>query len=138
MKIQVKEHVARHQPWTVLGFVRHLPNFVRLFARLLADGRVGAVAKGLLIAAAVYAVSPLDFIPDLFPVLGGLSEGERVVTRGGFLIDSQFQITGHPSLFYPGGLMAGAAGHQHGDPGASRPAPDESTPPPAGAGGHDH
>ena len=35
----------------------------------------------------------------------GLAEGERVVTRGGFLIDSQFQITGHPSLFYPGGLM---------------------------------
>jgi Cu(I)/Ag(I) efflux system membrane fusion protein len=43
---------------------------------------------------------------EFFPVLKGLAEGERVVTRGGFLIDSQFQITGHPSLFYPGGLMA--------------------------------
>jgi len=42
-----------------------------------------------------------------YPVLEGLVEGERVVTRGGFLIDSQFQITGHPSLFYPGGLLAG-------------------------------
>jgi Cu(I)/Ag(I) efflux system membrane fusion protein len=42
-----------------------------------------------------------------FPVLEGLAEGDRVVTRGGFLIDSQFQITGQPSLFYPGGLMAG-------------------------------
>ncbi len=39
-------------------------------------------------------------------VLAGLAEGERVVTRGGFLIDSQFQITGHSSLFYPGGLQA--------------------------------
>ena len=52
---------------------------------------------------------------EFFPVLSGLSEGEHVVTRGGFLIDSQFQITGHPSLFYPGGLMAGGAGHQHGE-----------------------
>ena len=42
---------------------------------------------------------------EFFPVLEGLAEGERVVTRGGFLIDSQFQITGHPSLFYPGGLQ---------------------------------
>jgi Cu(I)/Ag(I) efflux system membrane fusion protein len=43
---------------------------------------------------------------EFFPVLKGVAEGERVVTRGGFLIDSQFQISGHPSLFYPGGLMA--------------------------------
>lgn len=43
-----------------------------------------------------------------YPVLKGLAEGERVVSRGGFLVDSQFQITGHPSLFYPGGL--GGAG----------------------------
>ncbi len=53
------------------------------------------------------------------PVLKGLAEGERVVARGGFLIDSQFQITGHPSLFYPGGLLAGT-GHQRSDaPGGS-------------------
>jgi Cu(I)/Ag(I) efflux system membrane fusion protein len=52
---------------------------------------------------------------EFVAVLKGLSDGERVVTRGGFLIDSQFQITGRPSLFYPGGLAAGAgAGHQHG------------------------
>ena len=47
-----------------------------------------------------------------FPVLKGVDEGERVVTRGGFLIDSQFQITGHSSLFYPGGLHA-QMGHDH-------------------------
>jgi hypothetical protein len=41
------------------------------------------------------------------------------VSRGGFLIDSQFRITGHPSLFYPGGLSgnasppAAATEHQH-------------------------
>jgi multidrug efflux pump subunit AcrA (membrane-fusion protein) len=50
---------------------------------------------------------------DYYPVIQGLAEGERVVARGGFLLDSQFQVTGHPSLFYPGGLHAAPA-HQHG------------------------
>lgn len=46
-----------------------------------------------------------------YPVLDGLGDGERVATRGGFLIDSQFQITGHPSLFHPGGMQgSGTAG----------------------------
>lgn len=63
---------------------------------------------------------------EYFPVLAGLAIGDRVVTRGNFLIDSQFQITGHPSLFYPGGLHA-SMGHQHGGtetPGGA----DEPTP----------
>jgi Cu(I)/Ag(I) efflux system membrane fusion protein len=71
-----------------------------------------------------------------FPILQGLSEGERVVVRGGFLIDSQFQITGHPSLFFPGGLQAGAA-HAHAMPGASGAAPEAPAPPPMPPG-HKH
>jgi len=64
-----------------------------------------------------------------FPVLQGLAEGERVVVRGGFLIDSQFQINGHPSLFYPGGLAAGSAGHEHGAGApAARPGPAPAAP----------
>ena len=86
---------------------------------------------------------------DYFAVLAGLAEGERVVTRGNFLIDSQFQVTGHPSLFYPGGLHA-SMGHQHGAsaaPGASgtqtppaTPAPTSNTPPPTppAPAGHKH
>ncbi|HUE75146.1 MAG TPA: efflux RND transporter periplasmic adaptor subunit [Pirellulaceae bacterium] len=56
---------------------------------------------------------------DFFPVLGGLKEGDRVVSRGNFLLDSQFQISGKPSLFYPEG-MTGGGGHAHGaaSPGA--------------------
>lgn len=42
--------------------------------------------------------------PRLYPVLGGLQEGERVVTRGNFLIDSQSQITGVVSSSYGGAL----------------------------------
>lgn len=53
-----------------------------------------------------------------FPVLDGLKEGDRVVVRGGFLLDSQRQIEGMPSLLFPKG-SSGAAGHAgHGDPAA--------------------
>lgn len=74
---------------------------------------------------------------EFFPVLKGVAEGERVVTRGGFLIDSQFQITGHPSLFYPGGLMGGSAGHQHGATDSSG-APPTPTKAPSSAAPHKH
>ncbi|QYK48347.1 MAG: efflux RND transporter periplasmic adaptor subunit [Phycisphaeraceae bacterium] len=77
-----------------------------------------------------------------YPVLSGVSAGERVVTRGNFLIDSQFQVTGHPSLFYPGGLHA-TMGHDHGAAASDAPQtqPDAApspSPPPAPTGGHKH
>jgi Cu(I)/Ag(I) efflux system membrane fusion protein len=51
---------------------------------------------------------------EFYPVLSGLNEGDRVATRGNFLLDSQFQIRGLPSLFYKEG-QAAVTGHQHGD-----------------------
>ena len=65
-----------------------------------------------------------------YPVLKGLDEGDRVVTRGGFLVDSQFQISGHPSLFYPGGLL--------GDHASATNAPNEASLNPAAAGHGSH
>lgn len=50
---------------------------------------------------------------DAYPVLSGLSEGDRVAVRGSFLLDSQSQIRGLPSLFYKEG-QAAVVGHQHG------------------------
>jgi uncharacterized membrane protein YkvA (DUF1232 family) len=58
----------------VFRFVLHLPNFVRLFLGLLTDRRVSGWAKLLFLAGAVYAVTPLDFLPDLMPVLGQLDD----------------------------------------------------------------
>jgi Cu(I)/Ag(I) efflux system membrane fusion protein len=48
---------------------------------------------------------------DFYPVLDGLAPGQRVVVRGNFLLDSQFQITGKPSLLYPDGIAGGGTGH---------------------------
>lgn len=38
----------------------------------------------------------------VFPVLSGLSEGEHVVTKGNFLLDSQSQLTGGMSVLWGG------------------------------------
>ena len=69
--------------------------------------------------------SPVEIVTgprtdDSYPVLSGLTEGERVAVRGSFLLDSQFQVQGLPSLFYPQGPTV-VSGHQHG--GAPSPAP---------------
>jgi Cu(I)/Ag(I) efflux system membrane fusion protein len=68
-----------------------------------------------------------------YPVLSGLKHGDFVVMRGAFLLDSQRQIEGMPSLLFPAGqtgagLHTGHAGHGGATPQA---------PPPAG-GGHKH
>jgi hypothetical protein len=52
-----------------------------------------------------------------FPVLSGLSEGEQVVIRGNFLIDSQTQLTGEAEAVYGGAIgkseKAIMPAHQH-------------------------
>jgi Cu(I)/Ag(I) efflux system membrane fusion protein len=52
-------------------------------------------------------------VVSYYPVLGGLQAGEEVVVQGGFLLDSQQQIEGKPSLLYAEGRSAAAlhAGH---------------------------
>ncbi|MHC5109113.1 MAG: efflux RND transporter periplasmic adaptor subunit [Planctomycetota bacterium] len=47
---------------------------------------------------------------EFYPILEGLDEGDLVVTRGNFAIDSQMQLAGKPSLFPVGGM----GGHDHG------------------------
>lgn len=58
---------------------------------------------------------------DFYAVSAGLKEGDRVVVRGNFLLDSQFQIQGLPSLLHSKGT-APATGHEgHGATPGSKP-----------------
>ncbi len=59
---------------------------------------------------------------DWYLVRGGLTEGQRIVTRGAFLLDSEAQIRGLPSLLAPdgGGAATGHAQHGGAPPAATR------------------
>lgn len=50
---------------------------------------------------------------DYYEVLSGLDEGDIVVSRGAFRIDSELQLRGRPSMMAPQG--GGAVGHDHGN-----------------------
>jgi len=56
------------------GLLRTLFAHARLAARLLREPTVPMVTKLVLAAAAIYLISPLDFLPDFFPVLGQLDD----------------------------------------------------------------
>ena len=57
-----------------LRFLRHLPDFVRLYWRLLKDRRVSIWPKALLVLSLVYVVSPVDLIPDVIPFIGEVDD----------------------------------------------------------------
>jgi Cu(I)/Ag(I) efflux system membrane fusion protein len=50
---------------------------------------------------------------DVYVVRAGLKPGDEVATQGVFLIDSQAQLAGTPSLLFPHGAAAPAPAHQH-------------------------
>jgi Cu(I)/Ag(I) efflux system membrane fusion protein len=66
---------------------------------------------------------------DYYIVLSGLGEGERVVTRGNFKIDSTLQLQAKPSMMYP---KETAASQEGGEPSPAKPG-QESQPAPAAA-----
>ena len=51
-------------------------------------------------------------VGEIYEVLSGLEEGELVVTRGAFLIDSELQIRGRPSMMTPGDFFARGDDHE--------------------------
>ena len=50
---------------------------------------------------------------DVYIVRAGLQPGDEVAAQGVFLIDSQAQLAGTPSLLFPNGAVAPAPAHQH-------------------------
>ncbi len=51
-----------------------LPNLVALLFRLLKDARVPLAEKALLAAAIIYAIVPLDLLPDVLPFVGQIDD----------------------------------------------------------------
>jgi hypothetical protein len=72
-----------------------------------------------------------------YPVLAGLSPGDEVVAQGGFLLDSQRQLEGMPSLLYEQGRSAASLHAGHGAASSKAP-PPTSAKSPALPGGHKH
>jgi uncharacterized membrane protein YkvA (DUF1232 family) len=65
------------RPMTYDPNVNMIRNFiiqVRLTWKLLRDSRVPLWVKGTFLASVAYIVSPLDFVPDTFPLLGQLDD----------------------------------------------------------------
>lgn len=57
-----------------LRFLKNLPNFVRLYWRLLGDRRVSLWPKALLLLSFLYVLSPIDLIPDVIPFIGEVDD----------------------------------------------------------------
>jgi uncharacterized membrane protein YkvA (DUF1232 family) len=47
---------------------------LRLAMRLMREPRVPLLAKALLLGAGLYLVSPLDFVPDVLPLIGQVDD----------------------------------------------------------------
>jgi uncharacterized membrane protein YkvA (DUF1232 family) len=62
---RLMQHAGNYSLATIIGFIVHLPNFIRLFYRLLHDKRVPIHLKALCWGAIAYFFLPWDLLPDL-------------------------------------------------------------------------
>ncbi|MGI9069510.1 MAG: YkvA family protein [Pyrinomonadaceae bacterium] len=58
----------------IINLLLFIPNMLLLCARLLTDSRVPGTEKALLAGAIVYAIVPLDLIPDMIPFVGQIDD----------------------------------------------------------------
>lgn len=69
---------GQYTPLRVLRFIYHLPNFVKLFWRLLRDRRVPVYKKILPVIASIicfaYVFFPFDILPDPYVFIGQLDD----------------------------------------------------------------
>jgi uncharacterized membrane protein YkvA (DUF1232 family) len=69
------------------GLLMFIPNMVLLCARLLRDSRVPKTEKALVAGAIVYAIVPLDLIPDVIPFVGQIDDAYLIAITLLRLID---------------------------------------------------
>jgi uncharacterized membrane protein YkvA (DUF1232 family) len=68
------------------SLLRTLVSHVRVSLRLLREPRVPLLFKALPVVAAAYVISPLDFIPDVLPVIGQIDDlGFMIIALEAFL-----------------------------------------------------
>ena len=75
-----EERPRRGAKRTLMGTIRELPNYLRLFYGLFRDPRVAGVDKLLVGAAIAYVLLPADLIPDFVPFLGQVDDVFLLVT----------------------------------------------------------
>ncbi len=59
---------------SLVRVVRQIPAYIRLLLGLMSDARVSRIDRFMVLAAAAYIISPLDFIPDFVPFLGEVDD----------------------------------------------------------------
>ena len=64
-----------------------IPNMILLCGRLLTDARVPKTEKALVAGAILYAIVPLDLIPDLIPFVGQIDDAYLIAITLLRLID---------------------------------------------------
>jgi uncharacterized membrane protein YkvA (DUF1232 family) len=64
------------------------PDYGRLLWALARDDRIPGASKALLAGAAVYAVLPVDLIPDALPIIGRLDDAVVVVLAIDLFLES--------------------------------------------------
>jgi uncharacterized membrane protein YkvA (DUF1232 family) len=64
----------RGQTTRNIGFFKQLWEQMRLGWRLMLDARVPTKTKVIPLVALAYVISPIDLIPDIFPLLGQLDD----------------------------------------------------------------
>ena len=95
----------RTDPLTMARFLMHLPNFIKLYWRLLTDRRVPLLPKVILVAGIAYLIVPTDFLPDVFLPLGLLDDVAVLVlaARGFMALCPRRIVAEHVRLIDEGG-----------------------------------
>jgi uncharacterized membrane protein YkvA (DUF1232 family) len=89
---------------TQVGLLGSLMNRGRLVWRLLRDPRVPLYLKALPIGAVLYAVMPLDFLPDIAPLVGQIDDiGILLAGIEGFIaLSPQYIVDEHMAAIQGG------------------------------------